>query len=394
MFSKYLDIESNVHFQGNPVDYYRALLAKEVHDSWVSFNSGHREDRLVHYIRACGGYGDLEKVIERIEEAGLFRIMESGNNEGDNFNYVFADKETVAQIDCYENSVNFTVNGLDKQKVGTLVAAVENLLEKEPPKGSVMMLAHSRGDFFLTELGEIDCPLERGNYTDKIVAQYDNVIADLETDTPGGRLTLLDGVPGSGKSFLIRGIISQVKALFIYIPASVSGAITGPDIIPTFLRERERNVPIVLIMEDADATIATRQIDNVGRLSDLLNMSDGILGEMADIRILATTNQKSTDIDEAVKRAGRVNEHIQFTVLGQPHAESVFRRLTGIDGDDNDGIRHIRDAINTGKHSLASIYKLARDHGWRPPATKKAKRHQFHGVSRALRELEYYGDLS
>ena len=53
-------------------------------------------------------------------------------------------------------------------------------------------------------------------------------------------------------------------------------------------------------MEDADATLATRQIDNVGRLSDLLNMSDGILGEMADLRIIATTNAKSTEIDEAV----------------------------------------------------------------------------------------------
>lgn len=178
-------------------------------------------------------------------------------------------------------------------------------------------------------------------------------------------------------SFFIRGLVTEAEALYVYIPATLTASITGPDVLPVFLRARQRNLPIVLIMEDADATIATRQIDNVGQLSDLLNMSDGILGEMADIRILATTNQKKSDIDAATLRVGRINEHIGFSYLNDTHACEIFSRLTNIKDPDHDAIRIINDV--TEKNTLASIYNLARRHGWEPQKRIKSDQKSYRG---------------
>jgi hypothetical protein len=360
-----------------PIEFFRGLM---VHRA--------SREKLTLFRRSEDGYGTYEDISDILaSHKGHILVDEMETSER---SAVVTFEDHFVLLSGYMDSINITVEGFDKEFIDTILDEVAKKLTIKPPKGCVMMLAQQQGGLYLTELGEIDAPLERGNYTEKILQQYDNVVAELRADSPGGRLSILDGPPGTGKSYLIRGLITEAEALYVYVPASICGSLTGPDVLPVFLHERERNMPIVLIMEDADATVATRQIDNVGQLSDLLNMSDGILGEMADIRIIATTNQKKAEIDSAVLRTGRVNEHMQFATLTREHASDIFCRLTKIADTIHDAYRPIMDV--TKKNTLASVYGLARKYGWKPEPKRK-KRERDRWSNRAFYRHASIGDL-
>lgn len=347
------------------------------------------EEERTLFKKQTHGYGSFDDAIKEVVQKGGKLASYETSDEGTTLcTYIFDDH--YVGLVGFDSHVNMSVCGFNEEFITELLSKVSLEMEETPPKGSVMMLVSDSNGLYLNELGEIDCPLERGNYNDKILEQYDNVLEDLKTKTPSGRLTVLDGLPGTGKSFFIRGIVSESEALFVYVPAAIGGQLTGPNVIPVFLREREKSVPIVLIMEDADATIATRQIDNVGTLSDLLNMSDGILGEMADIRILATTNAKKAEIDEAVLRVGRTNQHVQFKHLETKHAISVFTRLTGIEDIDHDGLRTIRGR-QPHHNTIGDIYRLAREHGWKPTTDNMMKSKSRRNGWRRLMSMQSVG---
>ncbi len=324
------------------------------------------------YSETTHGYVDKDLSSFVRNYPGVKLVFASNDPNADNLDvYSFHGEKGIVQALYSENHIEVTIMSVLKDLATEFTSAIKERLSDAPMRGTVHMLALEQ-NYYLTQLGEVDHQLERGNYTPEILSQYDRVVEDLSSDTPTGRLTILDGEPGTGKSFLIRGILSAVRALFIYIPASVAGRITGPDIIPVLMREKDKNVPIILLMEDADSSLATRQLDNVARLSDLLNMSDGILGDMSDLRIIATTNSQKAEIDKAVMRSGRMNEHLQLKFLEADHSLNIFTRLCGT----KEGYPSFPP-----KTVLADVYREARNHGWKPMIATKKKRRLYSGLS-------------
>lgn len=321
------------------------------------------------YDHSISGYShdDVESLMEDFTELKLVYEYKDSDVEMSR-TYIVEGRDFAVNVFKADTRFDIDVGGYDLEKVNTYLTQFRGKLGDAPAKGTVYLLAHEQS-YHLTELGDIDHKLERNNYTPEVLAQFDRVIEDLQSEVPAGRLTILDGEPGTGKSFLIRGLVSSAKGLYIYVPSAVAGHVTAPEIIPVLMREKSREVPIVLIMEDADSSLATRQMDNVSRLSDLLNMSDGLLGEMSDIRILATTNSKKSDLDSAVLRPGRLNEHITLKLLTPEHARNVFHRLTG---------KNETPDFSSKGTTLADVYRLARSHGWKPEPRVKRKKRSFH----------------
>ncbi len=322
------------------------------------------------YGEAIDGYTE-EDINEYLRTYPEIRLLFRDKDSTPDISYIYALKnfDTLIQLRLDDNHIDMEIFSLDEKILIDIVSGIKKKLSEAPVKGTVHMLALEQ-NYYLTPLGEIDHPLERENYTNKVLVEYDRALEDLKSDTPSGRLIILDGEAGTGKSFLVRGIISAMTGLFIYIPSSVAGQITGPDMIPLIMREKEKNIPIILLMEDADSSLATRQMDNVGKLSDLLNMSDGILGETADIRIIATTNSKQSEIDKAVIRPGRLSEYIHLDFLTEEHALDIFMRLTETNS------MSIPAALVSKKITLADVYKIARSYGWKPPLSSKGKKNK------------------
>jgi ATP-dependent 26S proteasome regulatory subunit len=107
-----------------------------------------------------------------------------------------------------------------------------------------------------------------------------------------------------------------------------------------------------LIIEDADNMLVNRKRGDLVALSDLLNIGDGLIGSMLNLRVIATTNSKIADLDEAIKRPGRLCTHMHFDALPSEQADLIYKRLTGnvLEGDK--------------ARTLAEIYRLAREDGW------------------------------
>jgi len=220
-------------------------------------------------------------------------------------------------------------------------------------KGSVFALMMNDGSLDLAKLGEMKDPLIRENYPTDAVEAFDHICACLSSQTPCGRIAMLDGPPGTGKSFMIRSLIHQVKGVHIIIPGSMVSDLSSPNFLSILHGAHEEGKPLVLIIEDADLLVVDRKKGNLRILSDVLNLGDGLLGQMLDIRIIASTNAKRIELDEAVTRPGRMCRHTTIGSLTFEQAQTIYRRLT-----------EKEPTFKKRVYTLAEVYRFARQDGW------------------------------
>ncbi len=224
---------------------------------------------------------------------------------------------------------------------------------------------------------DIARPLERGNYGAPTLAAYDRAVADLQLSDPGGRLVIIDGPTGTGKTWMIRGLMDACPhARFIHCSPTLVASLNGPDFMPLLMEDRLMNevsigsdgVPLVLIIEDGDACLLKRAGDNMNQIQALLNTVDGLMSAAFDLRAIVTTNSshlrnRNEEIDEAMTRAGRLSERITVPKLDGPHHYAVLERLVGGPEIEQDA-RMAHDK----RYSLAEVYAHARMLGWTPAA--------------------------
>jgi ATP-dependent 26S proteasome regulatory subunit len=205
-------------------------------------------------------------------------------------------------------------------------------LDRDSTAWVLLLSADKRGGVSVTRVAQIEEPLIRENYAPEILEGFDHVLGDLASPSPCGRLVLLEGPPGTGKTHLVRGLIACSKASFVIVPSALAGMLGNPELVSALIDDRARrrgDGPVVMVLEDADSALVPRRSDNADQVSALLNASEGIIGVALDLRILATTNARLNEVDAAFLRPGRLCHRIEMGLLAPPHASRVFERLTG-----------------------------------------------------------------
>jgi len=244
------------------------------------------------------------------------------------------------------------------------------------PKGRVHVLVSTQKGPEFKSMGIGGLALERGNYEDVVLKGFDRIVADLSSAAPAGRIAILDGKPGSGKTFLVRGLLDAVKdVVFVIVPANLVTQLAQPGMIPALvsLHQSRGGKPMVFLIEDADECLAPRMGDNMSAVSVMLNLGDGILGQLLDVRIVATTNAHHQEIDEAIKRPGRLSAMLHVGYLSAEKAGEVYERLTGKPARVYPDMTNPLDSkpLFNSKTSLAEVYQMARDTGWTPPPPER-----------------------
>lgn len=285
----------------------------------------------------CSGERNSPLSHERFAELipGVTRVFRYEMDNG-GVETVYANDEIVFQLESRWSVAKRVTLSLQATGSPELVKKLkdfhkENILPKKEEKNLVKTLMKGHGGLEISTLGVAGKALERDNYAKAVLHEFDHVVADLNAADPCGKLVILDGEPGTGKTYLIRALIEAVRAEFVFVPPNIVSSLAGPEIITVLANERafDDTRPFVLIVEDADQCLMERATDNLGSISSLLNMTDGIVGAALDVRIVASTNMdiKKMPQDAALLRDGRLCRRIPVDELPEEHAGEIARRL-------------------------------------------------------------------
>jgi len=319
-----------------------------------SLREGTYEDLISSYLGPSSGPGYFLRTLADDKPA-----KPSEDRRG----FYFSDR--VAVQTYYDGDLYVTVDvvSTDQGFLDKTIEFFQARLSNEPPPGQVHVVISGQDGPTLMSMGMAGITLERNNYAPEVLMDYDRIVADLRSRTPGGRVAIFDGEPGTGKTYLVRGLLDEVKeGVFIIVPSNLVANLTQPGMIPALIkvkREKSDTVPMIFIIEDADECLAPRAADNMASITNILNFGDGLLGALLDIRIIATTNAQRHELDPAILRPGRLTALIDVERLNSDQAREIYRRLTGLVPP--------APGYFTTSMTLAEVYSLAKNNGWKPP---------------------------
>ena len=135
---------------------------------------------------------------------------------------------------------------------------------------------------------------------------------------------LLHGVPGTGKTLMIRYLISRCTQHTVIVPS---------DMAVETLRESFRLAqylqPALMVLEDVDLLAQDRQTSRgVDGLQELMNQLDG-LPASSDAIVLMSTNRPEVLEPALASRPGRVSQAIEFDVPNSADRERLLRLFFG-----------------------------------------------------------------
>ena len=180
------------------------------------------------------------------------------------------------------------------------------------------------------------------NYGSDFLKVHDVIVNTLNKENGKG-IILLHGDPGTGKTSYIKYITSLIKhKQVLFVPPSMAEMLSEPSIIP-FLMDHKNTI---LIIEDAERVIADREGNgSPAGVSNILNLTDGILGDCLSIQIVATFNMKREKIDPALLRKGRLIAEHKFENLSIEDTNKLLKHLN-------------KDYVSDRELSLADIYNI------------------------------------
>ena len=162
------------------------------------------------------------------------------------------------------------------------------------------------------------------NYGSDFKKIHDLIINRLNKPNDKG-IILLHGDPGTGKTSYIKHLTSLIiDKDILFIPPSMAEMLSEPTIIP-FLMDHKNSI---LIIEDAERVIGDRENNgSPAGVSNILNLTDGILGDCLNIQVVATFNMKREKIDKALLRKGRLIAEHKFEKLSIEDTNKLLKNL-------------------------------------------------------------------
>lgn len=187
------------------------------------------------------------------------------------------------------------------------------------------------------EINRINLDLT-ANYNDGFLSFHHSIKEQLDERNAKG-MVFLHGQPGTGKTTYIRHLITELNKKVILVPGDQINTLASPEFL-TFMTENKNSI---MVIEDAENVLERRDQTRSSVISNLLNMSDGILADCLNIQFICTFNVDIKRIDNAFFRSGRLLGAYEFEALDKRKAREL-------------AMKHKLDIEITGPMTLADIF--------------------------------------
>lgn len=155
------------------------------------------------------------------------------------------------------------------------------------------------------------------NYNDDL--PYDAMNDVIRSDKAG--LIMFYGIPGTGKTSLVKTLINDNRDTdFIFVDTSVCESISD-GLFLDFLQEHKNSV---IVFEDCEKLLFSRDEMVNESIGTILNLTDGIIAESMKIKFICTFNCDLAKVDKALLRKGRLSIGYEFKKLSLEKTKAIY----------------------------------------------------------------------
>jgi len=211
------------------------------------------------------------------------------------------------------------------EKIKGIIAELKKHIRSQEIKNRFYTIGADNNGFILNaeKVNTVDINISL-NYGAKFAQIHDEILDALKNQFSG--LLLLHGEPGTGKTTYIRHLIATLcnDKTIIYVPAYMVEQLANPEFISFIQRFKEA----ILILEDAEFALQSRNEEyGAQAVSNLLNITNGLLNDVTKIQVIATFNMDKKNIDKALLRPGRLLKEWKFDKLSLEDSKELSKYL-------------------------------------------------------------------
>jgi hypothetical protein len=225
-------------------------------------------------------------------------------------------------------------------ETANLIARFRQRQRREPLEINLVIRGSDRLELKAMEIKRTR--LDLGLYYNPGFREIDAVIRRRLNKPKDKGIVLLHGIPGTGKTTYLRNLISRIRKRILFVSPAITRDLMNPD----FIQLLTNNPDSVLIIEDAENVIMDRRHNPGSSVSNLLNISDGLLADFLNIQLICTFNSPLTMIDSALLRKGRLIAKYEFGKLDVAQSQRLSNHL----GFDTNITRPMTIAEIAGQH--------------------------------------------
>ncbi len=281
--------------------------------------------------------GNLADQIVKKHSRQLY-IRKSHKLEYTIINYILKDAILIKVEDNGDCAVLFTDES--EEKADTLLHKLKNFRQANSSPLS-LLIDDGKGLVLMDVKNKKPQMTLQGSYNDDLNDLHNNIIRDLKKRDNSG-LFLFHGTPGTGKSTYIRYLMHNTNKRVIFLPPKIAGNLDSPNLVKILVQEPNS----ILVIEDAEDLLCSREKGNASSISMLLNLTDGLLGESLGIQVICTFNSPLVNIDKALLRKGRLKALYEFKPLSILKSLALLKKLG------------VTDKIVNEPMTLADIYNI------------------------------------
>ena len=194
--------------------------------------------------------------------------------------------------------------------------------EKQSKTASIDLVAYDNHYYTInSKIKRTDVNFDT-HYNDDIKVMHKNLLQFLNDRESG--LAVIHGAAGTGKTYYIKNLISSLDKQFILVTNAIAAHMAEPEFIAFMMENKDS----IFILEDCEQILMAREENRFGgAIANILNMSDGLMSDIFNIKFICTFNTDISNIDEALLRPGRCFVNYEFKTLSKEKSTKLLESL-------------------------------------------------------------------